>query len=291
MKVNLKNKLSLGIAGLALTIFAFSNCKGKSGSETLRVAGSDTMVQMMQVMSKEYMKANPDKKVSVQGGGSGTGIAALINDSTDIANASRRMKRKEWKLINDKGMQVTEHVVALDMLAVIVNPINEVSKLTIEQLSDIYNGKITNWKEVGGADAPILAISRENNSGTHVYFKEKVVRKGDKESEAEYGKTITFAVSSQQLIDQIKTNENAIAYVGMGWLTADVKPVKVKNDSNDNYFLPAKENSGKGKYPLGRTLQIYVNEKAAEKYSPFLKFISSEAGKVVVKELGFIPGM
>jgi len=290
MNKKLTSKLAITATGLAIAIFTFGNCKGKSASETLRVAGSDTMVQMMQVMSKEYMKANPEKKVSVQGGGSGTGIAALINGSTDIANASRTMKDKEWKLLKDKGMKVTEHVVALDMLAVIVNPGSGVSKLTIEQLSDIFTGKITNWKEVGGKDAPILAISRENNSGTHVYFKEKVVRKGDKTSEAEYGKEITFAVSSQQIIDQIKSNENAIAYVGMGWLTNEVKTVSIKNDANGSYFLPSKKNSGKGQYPLGRTLQIYVNEAAVDKNEPFLKFIESEAGQSVVQQLGFIPG-
>ena len=281
----LKNGFVTGLI-VGTSLVTLLGCGGKS--QTLNVSGSDTMVQLVQNLSKNYMEANPTKMVSVSGGGSGTGIATLLNGQIDIANASRKMKDKEWKLAEGKGMKITEHIVAVDMLAVVVHPDNPVKQLTIEQLSGIFTGEITNWKEVGGNDVPILALSRENNSGTHVYFKEEVVRLGDKNSDAEYGKTITYANSSQQIIDQVKGNISAISYVGMGWLTDEVASLKIENPENGKYFSSAKENSGKGKYPLGRTLQMYTNDALLEKAAPFLEFIKSEAGQAVVRELGFI---
>ncbi|MES0490371.1 MAG: phosphate ABC transporter substrate-binding protein [Leptospirales bacterium] len=275
------------ITGVSLlTILTLSACGGKS--QTLNVSGSDTMVQLVQNLAKKFMEVNPTKMVSVSGGGSGTGIATLLNGQTDIATASRTMKDKEWKLAEGKGIKITEHIVAIDMLAVVVHPDNPVKQLTLKQLRDIFTGKITNWKEVGGNDSPILALSRENNSGTHVYFKEEVVRLGKKDSDAEYGTSITFANSSQQIIDQVKGNISAISYVGMGWLTDEVTSLKMENPDNGKYFLPSIANSGKDKYPLGRTLQMYTNDAFLEKATPFIEFIKSEAGQAVVRELGFI---
>lgn len=274
----------------------FAACGKKDTS--LKIAGSDTMVQLGQSLVKAYMAENPGKAASVQGGGSGTGIAALLNGSADIASASREMNAKEWDLARARGLQIKEYVIALDALAVVVHPSNKVSKLTIAQLSDIYAGKITNWKQLGGADREILAISRENNSGTHVYFKEHVLRQG-KEARAddpnpdglaklEFGSKVTFGVSSQAISDQVKSNPAAIGYYGMGWLSKEVKALEISSDGK-NYYAPSIENTSKKKYPIARGLQMYLNLASGERGQAFMDFVMSPAGQKVVKEQDFVP--
>lgn len=280
-------KIMFTMAVMLVAAFSFIVCD-KGGGASLKVQGSDTMVQLSQQLAKAYMAKYPEKIVSIQGGGSGTGIAALLNQSADIANASRKMKEKEWNLASKKEIKVTEHIVGLDALAVIVHGDNKLTKLTIDQLSDIYAGKITNWKELGGVDAEILVISRDSNSGTHVFFKEEVLRKGDKKSELEFGQGTVYAVSNQAMIDQVKTNPSAIAYVGMGWLIDEVKLVAVSKNGKI-FVLPSFVDAQNGSYPLARTLQIYVNEASAEKASSFVEFIMSPEGQAVVKEVGFVP--
>lgn len=264
----------------------------------LKISGSDTMVQLGQILSKVYSEANPDEKVSIQGGGSGTGIAALLNGSTDIASASREMKPKEWDQAKAKNLDIKEYVMALDALAVVVHPSNKVSKLTIKQLSDIYAGKVTNWKEVGGDDREILVISRENNSGTHVYFKEHVLRQGkeakkddanpDSLAKLEFGSKVTYGVSSQAIADQVKTNPAAIGYFGMGWITKDTKAVEVSKDGKA-FFAPTAENTSNKKYPIARGLQMYLSTASGEKGQKFIDFVMSPAGQKVVKSQDFVP--
>lgn len=280
------------IAALSLAVA----CGKKDTS--LKIAGSDTMVQLGQSLVKAYMEANPGKSASVQGGGSGTGIAALLNGATDVASASREMKPKEWDQAKAKNLNVKEYIVALDALAVVVHPSNKVSKLTIAQLSDIYAGKITNWKQVGGDDLDILVISRENNSGTHVYFKEHVLRQGKEAKKGdtnpdplavlEFGPKVTYGVSSQAISDQVKSNKAAIGYFGMGWITKDVKPVEVSKDGKA-FFPPTAENTSNKKYPIARGLQMYVNTAAGEKAEKFMEFVMSPAGQKVVKDQDFVP--
>jgi phosphate transport system substrate-binding protein len=280
----------------ALAFMALTACGKKDTS--LKIAGSDTMVQLGQTLAKTYMEVGPDKKVSVQGGGSGTGIAALLNGSTDIASASREMKPKEWEQAKAKGLDVKEYIVALDALAVVVHPSNKVAKLTIKQLSDIYSGKVSNWKDVGGDDKEILVISRENNSGTHVYFKEHVLRQGkeakkddanpDPLAKLEFGTKVTYGVSSQAIGDQIKSNPAAIGYFGMGWITKDVKPLEVSKDGKA-FFAPTPENTSNKKYPIARGLQMYLNTASGEKGQKFIDFVMSAAGQKVVKDQDFVP--
>jgi phosphate transport system substrate-binding protein len=283
------NLLKLIMIGAITGAAIFSTMCKRGGDTSLKVAGSDTMVQLSQKLAQAYMKDNPSESVSVQGGGSGTGIAALLNESIHIADASRTMKDKEWDLAKSKNLAIKEYVVAWDALSVIINPANPVKNLTIPQLSDIFSGKITNWKDVGGDDAQILAISRENNSGTHVYFKEEVLRKGDSKSTLEFGKSVTFAVSSQQIADQVKTNKNAIGYLGMGWVSKEVKDVGILNEKDKKYYAATLENGKSRKYPISRGLQMYVNEKYNDKALKFINYVMSEKGQAVVQELGFIP--
>jgi phosphate transport system substrate-binding protein len=287
----------LNRTSLALLVTILLSACGKK-DQGLKIAGSDTMVQLGQMLVKAYMAANPGKSASVQGGGSGTGIAALLNGAADIANSSREMKPKEWELAKSKGLNIKEYVIALDALAVVVHPSNKISRLTIAQVSDIYAGKITNWKDLGGADREILAISRENNSGTHVYFKEHVLRQGkeakpgdpnpDPLAKLEFGPKVTFGVSSQAISDQVKNNPAAIGYFGMGWLTKDVKALEISADGK-KFYAPTFENTLAKKYPIARGLQMYVNEAAHEKTQPFMDFVMSPAGQKIVKEQDFVP--
>lgn len=280
---------------VSLVVCAIS-CGKKDTS--LKIAGSDTMVQLGQMLAKAFMEANPDKKISVQGGGSGTGIASLLNGATDIASSSREMKSKEWELAKSKGLNIKEYVIGLDALAVVVHPSNKVSRLTIAQLSDIYAGKITNWKQLGGADLEILAISRENNSGTHVYFKEHVLRQGREAKKGdtnpdpiallEFGKKVTYGVSSQAISDQVKTNPAAIGYFGMGWLGKGLKALEISHDGKA-YYAPTVENTASKKYPIARGLQMYLNTAAGEKAQAFMDFVMSPAGQKIVKEQDFVP--
>lgn len=275
---------------------AFAACGKKDAS--LKIAGSDTMVQLGQTLAKGYMEANPDKKVSVQGGGSGTGIAALLNGSTDVASASREMKPKEWDQAKAKNLNIKEYIVALDALAVVVHPSNKVTKLTIKQLSDIYAGKVTNWKEVGGDDKEILVISRENNSGTHVYFKEHVLRQGkeakkddpnpDPLAKLEFGSKVTYGVSSQAIADQVKSNPAAIGYFGMGWITKEVKPLEISSDGKA-FFAPTAANTSNKKYPIARGLQMYLNTASGEKGQKFIDFVMGAQGQKIVKDQDFVP--
>ena len=166
----MKKKVILGIlAGILMPAWAWA---GQPNS--IQIKGSDTMVNLGQAWAGGYMQKNPEAFVAVTGGGSGTGIAALISGTCDIAEVSREMKKKEIDWANSRGVMPKEHTVAMDGLAVVVHPKNPVSRLTVDELADIFTGKIKNWKELGGAEGEIVLLSREVNSGTHVYFKEHV---------------------------------------------------------------------------------------------------------------------
>ena len=200
-----------------LAIVVFNNplfAEPEKGS--LQIKGSDTMVNLGQGWSEEFNKINPEVNVAVTGGGSGTGIAALIAGTADIAECSRMMKAKEIEQARQNGIEPFELKVALDGVAVIVHPLNPISKLTIDELADIFTGKIKNWKELGGNNLPIVILSRESNSGTHVYFKEHILRKGSEKGREEFSPTALLMPSSQAIADEVSQNQNAIGYYGMG---------------------------------------------------------------------------
>ena len=270
---------------LSILLATLASCK--PSKNIISISGSDTMAQLSQHLVVAYMKQNKEVRISVRGGGSGTGIAAIINGSTEIATASRKMKKKEMAMAAANNAQINEHVIALDGIAVLVHKNNPVKELNIEQLSQIFAGKITNWQQLGGKDQPIFVLSRENNSGTHVYFKEEVLRKGDKKLKLEFGPRVSYAISSQQIIDQVKTKENAIAYVGMGWLSDEVKGIKI-NDGQNSY-APSVANVQAGNYPIARSLQMYTRKNSDGRDLKFINFVMSEPGQAVVKRLGFVP--
>jgi phosphate transport system substrate-binding protein len=239
---------------------------------TTTVKGSDTMVILAQRWAEAWMKANPAKKVQVTGGGSGTGIAALINGTTDVADASRALKAEEKARLPT----AVETVVARDGVAIYVNKANPVESLTVEQIRGIYLGDIKNWKEVGGKDAPIVIYSRENSSGTYVFVKEHVLKNED------------FAVEAQTLpgtaavVNAVSKEKNGIGYGG-GAYAKGVKELKVEGVS------PTKEAVLAGKYPLSRPLFVYTKAAPAGEVKEYIDFCLSAAGQKIVTEVGYFP--
>lgn len=261
------------------------------GSErAIQNKGSDTLVNVALAWAENYRIVKPDLSIAVTGGGSGTGIAALINGTVDIANASRPMKESEFEDAQANGIEPVEHVVAIDALAIIVHPDNPVSELTIGQLSDIYSGKVTNWKEVGGDDAAIILLSRETNSGTHVYFLEEVVRRGAEEDESIFAPQTILMPSSVGITSELRRNPNAIGYDGLGYVDPDhEKIIAVAQDSNSAFVFPTVETALAGTYPLARDLYMYTAGEPTGAIADYLEWILSAAGQEIVTRLGFVP--
>ncbi len=260
-----------------------------AAEDMVQIKGSDTMVNLGQAWAERFMQENPEAFIAVTGGGSGTGIAALLSKTCDIAACSREMKRKEKDLAVQKGINPQEHIVALDGLAVVVNPENPVDKLTIKQLSDIFSGKVTNWKELGGKDAKIVILSREVNSGTHVYFKEYVLRGNDPANTTEFSPSALLMSSSQAIADEVAQNSQAIGYYGMGYISPAQKAVAVARDENSPYVLPAVDYIIDGAYALSRPLFMYTDGDSKNLVKEFLNFIFSNEGQKIVIETDFVP--
>ncbi|WP_197534080.1 phosphate ABC transporter substrate-binding protein [Anaerolinea thermophila] len=251
--------------------------------------GSDTIVNLALRWAEAYQQAHPEVRISVTGGGSGTGIAALIDGTVDIANASRAMKKEEIEAARAKGIEPVEHVIARDAIAVIVNPSNPVSQLTLEQISLIYQGKINNWREVGGEDRPIVRLSRETNSGTHVYFLEAVVRLGQKDNKALFSPDTLLLPSSEGIITEVRDNPNAIGYDGLGYVTPEVKVLAVAKTADDPYILPSVETVNSGAYPISRDLYMYTQKEVNAAVQAYLDWLLSPEAQKIVLELGFVP--
>jgi phosphate transport system substrate-binding protein len=256
---------------------------------TLQVKGSDTMVNLAQAWAESYMETNPQDFISVTGGGSGTGLSALISGTCDIAISSREIKKKEIEIAEKKGIKPFEIKAALDGLAIVVNPKNPVSKLTMSQLSDIFTGKITNWKQVGGSDGQIVILSREVNSGTHVYLKEHVLRKGNPQGTEEFAPSALMLSSSQAIADEVAGNANAIGYYGMGYISKNQKPVNIAKDANSPYEAPTIDNVVSGKYPISRPLLLYTKGEPKGLAKKFVDFILSKKGQEIVVQTDFVP--
>jgi len=251
--------------------------------------GSDTMVNMALAWAEAYTAQHPEVRISVTGGGSGVGIAALINGTVDIANASRAMKPEEVERARANGIEPVEHVVAGDAIAVVVNPTNPVSALTIDQLSGIFTGQVTRWREVGGEDRPIVLLSRESNSGTHIYFLEHVIRKGEKDNQSLFSPNTLLMPSSEGISAEIRQNPNAIGYDGLGYVTPDQKPIKVARRAGEPYIPPSIETVKEGSYPIARVLFMYTSGQPTGIIREYLDWITSGEGQEIVEELGFVP--
>jgi phosphate transport system substrate-binding protein len=260
-------------------------------SEYLNNVGSDTMVNLALAWAEDFQLDNPESNLSVSGGGSGTGIASLINKTTDIANASRQIKTEEITNAEANGITPVEFIVARDAIAIIVNPENPIDELTLQQLSDIYSGKISNWEELGGENRPIVRLSRETNSGTHVYFLEQVLRLGDKESDLLFSTDTLLLPSSEVIGAEIRQNPNAIGYDGLGYVTPDMKVVGVVDEraKEQEFIFPSPDTVNDGSYPIARDLYMYTAGEPAGFVKRYLEWIFTPQAQQIVTELGFVP--
>jgi len=259
-----------------------------SGTRSIENKGSDTLVNLALAWAERYMQEHPEMRISVTGGGSGTGIASLMNRTVDIANASREMKTEEIQAAKANGFTPVEFAVARDAIAVVVNPSNPVSALTMQQISDIYTGKITNWQKVGGEDRPIVLLSRESNSGTYVYVLEHVIRMDDPESKLLFSPDTLLMPSSEGISTEVRQNPNAIGYDGLGYVTSDQKVLAVARDANSPYVLPSIATVNDGSYPISRSLYMYTAGEPSGQLKTYLDWVLGP-GQGLVSTLGFVP--
>ena len=250
--------------------------------EKITVKGSDTMVILAQKWAELYMKNNPAASIQVTGGGSGVGITALINGTTDICNASRPMKQTEIEKLKARYYTLgVEIPCAKDGVTLFLNEANKVQELTLKQLSDIYTAKIRNWKEVGGNDAPIRLYGRENSSGTYTYFHDEVVK-------ADYAASVQSLPGTAAVVNAVKKDVNGIGYGGAAYAVG-VKHAKVKKDVKSAAYLPTAETIGKGEYPITRYLYMYLRNRPTGETKKYIDWILSSEGQMVVTEVGYFP--
>jgi len=283
---------------MMLLVFLFTASCGPASSEGaasdssatyIENKGSDTIVNLALAWAEKYQSDHPEVRISVTGGGSGTGIASLINGTVGIANASRRIKEEEVEEAKANGVEPVEHIIARDAIAVIVNPENPVSKLTLKQISDIYSGKFSNWSEVGGDDRPIVRLSRETNSGTHVYFLETVLRLGNSDDKTLFSMDTLLLPSSEGIIAELRQNPNAIGYDGLGYVPKDLKMIAIAKEEGGPYVLPSIVTVNDKSYPIARDLYMYTNGEPTGLIKEYLDWILSPEAQEIVAELGFVP--
>lgn len=284
------------LIALAIVVLLLSACTSENaGTNSTNPAyyienkGSDTIVNLALAWAEAYQGKHPDVSIAVTGGGSGTGIAALINKTVDLANASREIKAEESTEAQANGVDPIEHIIARDAIAVIVNPENPISELTLQQISDIYSGKINNWSEIGGEDRPIVRLSRETNSGTHVYFLETVLRLGDSESKTLFSTDTLLLPSSEGIIAEVRQNPNAIGYDGLGYVPDDLKMIAIATEEGGAYVLPSSKTVDNKTYPIARDLYMYTDGQPTGVIKEYLDWILSSEAQAIVEELGFVP--
>jgi phosphate transport system substrate-binding protein len=277
----------LGLLMIFLLGLNFWGCGGGKGSATavrsITIKGSDTMVILGQRWAEAYMKEHPAKRIQVTGGGSGTGIAALINGGTDICEASRPMKEKEREMIRSRyGKDTSEIPVALDGIAIYVPQSSPVQTITKAQLKSIYTGTITNWRDVGGKDQRIVAYSRENNSGTYVFFKEHVLNNED------FARDIQTLPGTAAVVNAVSKDQASVGYGGIAYATG-VKALAVKGDDASEAVKPSMESVETGKYPLSRNLYFYTVGSPTGGVKAFIDWVLSPEGQKICEAVGYYP--
>lgn len=244
-----------------------------------KIKGSDTMLPLTQRFAEEYKESS----ITVTGGGSGVGITSLIDNTCDIAMSSRKIKFAERSNLNKKGIKVKEIIAGYDALAVIVNPTNKISKLTKEQVEDIYTGKITNWKEVGGVDMEIVVYARETSSGTYEFFKEELL------SRKNYKPNVLSMPATGAVMQSISQTKGAIGYVGLAYLNDEVKNIALSYNQGASYIVASMDNAKNGSYPVVRPLFYYYVEGKNAENDRFIEYVLSPGAQEIVQNLGYIP--
>jgi len=280
--------MKLAVLMLVLLAFAAAGCskKDKQNSEnkkSVTIKGSDTMVHLMSTLAEAFMKKDPNAQVSVTGGGSGTGIAALLNGTTDICASSRDMQQKEKDQAKEKNINPVEKTIAFDGIAIVVHPENPVKELTLDQIKKIYTGAYKNWKELGGPDQPLTVLSRESNSGTYVFFQEHVLNKEN------YAPTVKLMPASSSIVQSVSADKWSIGYVGLGYTKeGNIKIVPVKKDDASAAVMPTHETVLDKTYSIARPLYLYFNGEPSGNSKSLLEFIMSPDGQKIVEETGYI---
>jgi phosphate transport system substrate-binding protein len=269
-----KKSISL-IAAMFLSVATFAQSK-------ITVKGSDTCLPLVQKEAEDYMKANKGTAISVIGGGSGVGISALQDGTTDLAMSSRALKMDEKLKLQEAGKNVKTTIMAYDALSVIVNPGNKVDQLTREQLEGIFTGKIKNWKDVGGDDMQIIVYSRETSSGTYEFFKEKVLMNKN------YASSALMMPATGAIVQSVSQTKGAIGYVGLAYVEKNVKDVKVSFDKGKTFTPATYENAKNKSYPIVRPLFFFYTAQAEKMAKPFIDYVLSAVGQKIVKEVGYI---
>lgn len=271
----MKNFKSIAIA---IVVVATQICT----AQKIVVKGSDTVLPLAQKEAEMYMKANPSANITVVGGGSGVGLAAMVDGTTDIGMSSRKMKMNERMKLQEGGRAFREVIIANDALAVIVNPANKVTKLTREQLENIFTGKITNWKELGGDDLKIVAYARETSSGTYEFFKEHVMNKKN------YSSSCLNMPATGAIVESVAKTKGAIGYVGIAYMEKTVNVLAVSYDKGKTYVMPNVTNAKNKSYPIVRPLYFYVSAKSEKTVKPFVDYILSSTGQEIVDKVGYV---
>jgi len=262
------------IITLILLILCITACS--NNKKIIKIKGSDTILKMGQDIAEEYMEENKKSLVTVTGGGSSKGISGLLENSIDIAQASRGIKTKEIEKAKELGIEIKEIVIGYDGILVIVNKDNPVKNITTEELKKIFTGEIKNWKELRGKDEMIMVLSRDFNSGTYSFFKEHIL------NEEEYKKDAVFLPSNQSIVNEVMKNQDAIGYIGMAYKNGSVNSLKV-NDVEGTY-----SNILNKKYPISRELYWYVSKKNEKYLKKIIKYMLGDKGQKIVKKEGFI---
>lgn len=269
--------------GLVMSVLFGLSTGTSAFAESLTIKGSDTMVILGQRWAEVFMKKDQSTRVQITGGGSGTGISALINGTTDICQSSRSMKEKEIETLHKKyGVDPTEIPVAKDGLSIYVNASNPLEALTMKQLKDIFTGKVKNWKDVGGPDKKIVPYSRENSSGTYVFFKEVVLEQADFTPRAQ------TLPGTAAVVNAVSKEKNAIGYGGAGYAKG-VKLLKIKKDEKSEAVAPDLEHIVSGTYPLSRPLFFYTRQVPKDKIKTFIDWVLTPEGQSIVSDVGYFP--
>jgi phosphate transport system substrate-binding protein len=277
--------VGLLIAMVLLVAVQILGCSKQGDKRYITIKGSDTMVHLVSSWAEAFMKKQPDIEVSVTGGGSGTGIAALINGTTDICAASRQIKEKERRQAEQRGISPKEIAVARDGIAVVVNSSNPVNELSMEQLAKMFTGAYTRWNQIGGPDEEIIVLSRESSSGTYVFFQEHVLKKQD------YTQHAKLMPATSAIIQSVSTDKWATGYVGLGYALAakdKIKIIAVKANENSAAVLPSEQTVKSGQYSIARSLYLYTNGQAAGTVKNFIDFCLSDQGQKIVRETGYV---
>jgi len=278
------------LVGISAFVFFTKNQSATPKKESLIIKGSDTEVQLVSNLVEAFLEKNPQADISVTGGGSGVGIAALLNGEIDLANSSRKMEAKELEQAKNKGLEIQEFILARDGLSIIVHPENPIQQLSIDQIAKIYKGEITNWKEVGGKDEKIILYGRQSTSGTYVFFRNFVVQD-------DYSPEMRNMEGNQAIVDAVRADKNGIGYVGVGYVKdennqprSDIKIIPVAKDKESAAVSPLNSEAVKqGKYPIARPIFQYLPHLPQKNslLERFFRFEMSEQGQEIVKKAGF----